>query len=1091
MRVGFIGLGTMGSRMAGNILAAGHQLVVHDLNPAAGEPLLERGASWAVSPAAVAGQVDVIFTSLPGPPQVEAVALSLNGIIGGALPGLAYFDLSTNSPTVMRRIHAEFTPRGVHVFDAPVSGGPDGAASGRLAIWAGGDPEAFEAFLPVLRSFSDAPHLVGPIGSGSIAKLVHNCSGYILQTALAETFTLGVKAGVDPEALWEAVRMGALGRRRTFDTLSRNFLPGRFDPPDFALELARKDVALAVELAREYDVPMRLANLTLMEMTEAMNRGWAKRDSRSAMLLQEERTGVEVRIAPERIAEIVDGGRRQPDPVAEAEVSQSWFDRTIGRMRGKAATPIPATEASPSLAASAPVRPETRESKPPSLLDQARGPESTTTSEKPPSLLDGSPNGAPTGGYYLAPGHIEPVKPPSLLDEQRPTEPVKPPSLLDSDQPIGLDAELGLVGPPTAGVPAVEAPAPEAPAADAPAPAAEGPDGTAPGAPSAVATAITVPAADLAGTPGSGGEPVRPPSIIDDLLDEILDSPPPGTVAAGNGTPAPAAGNAAFIADPATSIGAAAAPGTSGNGAIPADGVMIFPADPGGAAGAGAATLQPGADLPFGAITTADLPVDTAVAAVVAAPALATATADPAGIDDRDDLQAAAAAPGTGGIFYGWVIVGAVFIILMVGSGLGFYNASVILSFAHDELNASLFAVSGGPATFFGISGIAGFLLARRMDRVDLRWFYLAGGALGALALYGLRWVDSIVTYYLFFALFGVAFSVCGLVPSITLVTRWFEVRRKTAISITSTGLSLGGIVLTPVAKNLIKTHQLGGAGPIMALIWVVGIVPLGILLIRSFPYEKGTGPDGTPLGAMTAGRPSSPVQLAGATFVDARRNRFFLFLCLAYALIFFSQVGGLAHLFNLAKERSGDHAGSLALALLAATSVVGRLLGGLIVLRVPTKLFSMILVVLQAAALLCISVAHSSAAIVASAVFLGVSVGNLLMLQPLLLAEAYGVREYAQIYGFNQLIGTIGVASGPFVLGFVHDSGSYTVAFLVAAIGSLLGFLAFLAAGPITGPLHLWGTVPVVARATATPTQPSERLMPAGAGGPLVATAD
>ena len=1080
MRVGFIGLGTMGSRMAGNILAAGHQLIVHDLNPAAGEPLLERGASWAVSPAAVAGQVDVVFTSLPGPPQVEAVALSLNGIIGGALPGLAYFDLSTNSPTVMRRIHAEFARRGVHVFDAPVSGGPDGAASGRLAIWAGGNPEAFEAFLPVLRSFSDAPHLVGPIGAGSIAKLVHNCSGYILQTALAETFTLGVKAGVDPEALWEAVRMGALGRRRTFDTLSRNFLPGRFDPPDFALELARKDVALAVELAREYDVPMRLANLTLMEMTEAMNRGWAKRDSRSAMLLQEERTGVEVRIAPERIAEIVDGGRRQPDPVAEAEVSQSWFDRTIGRMRGKAATPIPATETSPSLAASAPVRPEAREVKPPSLLDQARLSEGTPTSEKPPSLLDRGPDGAPTGGgHYLAPGHIEPVKPPSLLDEQRPTEPVKPPSLLDADQPIGLGAELGLVADPT-----VTGPVPASDAAGADYPGTEDP---APGAPSAAArSAAGAPTVET----GGGVEPVKPPSIIDDLLDEILENPPPGTGVAGNGGSA-----AAFIANPDTSLGAGAPSNGPATAPSAADGFTIFTAEPHG--GAGAATLMPGANLPFGAAVPAEIPADTAVAAVVAAPALATAPVDPGGVDDRDNftvpgVEAAGAVPAaTGGLFYGWVIVGAVFIILMVGSGLGFYNASVILSFAHDELGASLGAVSGGPATFFGISGIVGFLLARRMDKVDLRWFYLAGGALGALALYGLRWVDSILTYYLFFALFGVAFSLCGLVPSITLVTRWFEARRKTAISITSTGLSLGGIVLTPVAKDLIKTHQLGGAGPIMALIWVVGIVPLGILLIRSFPYEKGVGPDGTPLGAMTAGKPSSPAVLAGATFVDARRNRFFVMLCLAYALIFFSQVGGLAHLFNLAKERSGDRAGSLALALLAGTSVVGRLLGGLIVLRVPTKVFSMILVVLQAAALACISISNSSIAIVGSAVFLGVSVGNLLMLQPLLLAEAYGVREYAQIYGFNQLVGTVGVASGPFVLGFVHDGSSYTVAFVVAAVGSILGFLAFLAAGPITGPLHLWGNAPVVARAAATPAASTDRLMPAGAAASLVVTAD
>lgn len=242
----------------------------------------------------------------PAPPEVEAVALGSDGLIEGLRTGQVYFDLSTNSPTLMRRIHRVFIERGVQALDAPVSGGPDGARSGRLAIWVGGDKATYERFLPVLGTMGDRPHYVGPIGAGSIAKLVHNCSGYILQTALAETFTMGVKAGLDPEALWQAVRQGALGRRRTFDTLSRNFLPGRFDPPAFALALARKDVALAVEVGREFDVPMRLANLTLQEMTEAMNRGWAQRDSRSAMLLQEERSGVQVRIPPERVEEIIE-----------------------------------------------------------------------------------------------------------------------------------------------------------------------------------------------------------------------------------------------------------------------------------------------------------------------------------------------------------------------------------------------------------------------------------------------------------------------------------------------------------------------------------------------------------------------------------------------------------------------------------------------------------------------------------------------------------------------------------------------------------------------------------------------------------------
>lgn len=306
MKVGFIGLGTMGSSIAMNAIKGGNSLTVHDVRREAAAPHIAAGATWANSPAELAAGCDVVFSSLPGPTEVETVALGDNGLIEGLSAGDAYFDLSTNSPTCVRRIHAALLVNGVQTLDAPVSGGPDGAASGRLAIWAGGDETTFERCMPVLRSMSDQPFYVGPIGAGSIAKLVHNLSGYILQTALAETFTMGVKAGVPADALWEAVRQGALGRRRTFDTLARNFLPGKFDPPDFALALARKDVSLAVEVGREFDVPMRLSNLTLQELTEAVNRGWEGRDSRSAMLLQQERSGVDIKVEPDRIKEILD-----------------------------------------------------------------------------------------------------------------------------------------------------------------------------------------------------------------------------------------------------------------------------------------------------------------------------------------------------------------------------------------------------------------------------------------------------------------------------------------------------------------------------------------------------------------------------------------------------------------------------------------------------------------------------------------------------------------------------------------------------------------------------------------------------------------
>ena len=305
MRVGFIGLGTMGASMALNTLKGGFSLVVHDINREAAAPHLEAGATWAESPLAVAEASDVIFSSLPGPPEVEAVALGEQGLLHGVQAGKVYFDLSTNSPTLIRRIHGVFAERGVHVLDAPVSGGPHGARTGRLAIWVGGDKGIYEQYKYVLDAIGDKPYYVGPIGAGSIAKLVHNCTGYILQTALAETFTMGIKAGVDPLVLWQAVRQGALGRRQTFDGLTQHFLPGKFDPPDFALRLARKDVTLAVQVGREFDVPMRLANLTLEEMTEAFNRGWGQRDSRVAMLLQEERAGVEVHVPPEHIREIL------------------------------------------------------------------------------------------------------------------------------------------------------------------------------------------------------------------------------------------------------------------------------------------------------------------------------------------------------------------------------------------------------------------------------------------------------------------------------------------------------------------------------------------------------------------------------------------------------------------------------------------------------------------------------------------------------------------------------------------------------------------------------------------------------------------
>jgi 3-hydroxyisobutyrate dehydrogenase len=309
MKIGFIGLGTMGAFMAANLQKSQYKLVVTDVRRDAAKQHLENGAEWADTPKAIAEQCEVVFTSLPGPPEVEGVVFGKNGLLEGARPGLAYFDLSTNSQALVRRINAALAEKGAFGFDAPVSGGPKGAQTGKLAIWVGGDKAVYDKHKKVLDAIGDQAAYIGPIGTATVAKLVHNMAGYAIQTAMAEVFTMGVKAGMDPLDLWKAVRQGALGRRRTFDRVADQFLINRYEPPAFALKLAHKDVTLATNLGRELGVPMRFCQLTLEEMNEALNRGWAHRDSRVPMQLQVERAGVKIEVDPTAVQAVLDADK--------------------------------------------------------------------------------------------------------------------------------------------------------------------------------------------------------------------------------------------------------------------------------------------------------------------------------------------------------------------------------------------------------------------------------------------------------------------------------------------------------------------------------------------------------------------------------------------------------------------------------------------------------------------------------------------------------------------------------------------------------------------------------------------------------------
>jgi 3-hydroxyisobutyrate dehydrogenase-like beta-hydroxyacid dehydrogenase len=315
--VGFIGLGIMGGAMAANLQKAGYALVVNDVRRDAAAPHLAAGASWADTPRELAQCCEVMFTCLPGLPQIESVALGPDGLLAGIRPGHAYFEMSTNSLEMAKRLHGAFADRGAHMLDAPISGGALGAKRGRLAIWVGGDVDAYRRCEPVLKAMGDHPVHVGEIGTGLVTKLVHNCTSQATQAAIAEVFVLGVKAGAEPLALWRAIRQGSIGRRRTFDGLIDEFLPARFEPPNAALRIIQKDMLLATGLGRELGVPMPIANLALADIQQAMNRGWAERDCRSVMLLPQERAGVSIKVDPAAI----DGALRE-DPPAPSDAKR-------------------------------------------------------------------------------------------------------------------------------------------------------------------------------------------------------------------------------------------------------------------------------------------------------------------------------------------------------------------------------------------------------------------------------------------------------------------------------------------------------------------------------------------------------------------------------------------------------------------------------------------------------------------------------------------------------------------------------------------------------------------------------------------------
>ncbi|MCW2779017.1 MAG: major facilitator superfamily 1 [Frankiales bacterium] len=381
-----------------------------------------------------------------------------------------------------------------------------------------------------------------------------------------------------------------------------------------------------------------------------------------------------------------------------------------------------------------------------------------------------------------------------------------------------------------------------------------------------------------------------------------------------------------------------------------------------------------------------------------------------------------------------WRVVAAVGVLLCCVSGFGFYSLAV---YVH------ALTTGGGPFTLADVSratslyllttGLAGVGAAALLARRDAR-LVLAGGAV--LIAAGLACVGRVTEpwqLYGAYALLGLGQAGAGIVPGTTLVARWFVVRRGPAMALATTGLSVGGIAVAPLVAALVSRHPLSTVTPVAAAVFLV-LCLLATAAVVPDPAARGLAPDGGLLG-------DTPAPVDGVTRAVALRTPAFWGISATQALAVLAQVGGLTHLANLVSERASPGLAAASLSCVAVGSFGGRFVGGLVLARVPTSVLFRALLLVQGSALVVLATSHAPAVLLSSAALFGMTIGNVLIVHPLLLGEVFGLRDFARVLSLSGLVATAGVTSGPLVVGLLRDaSGGYLTGYLAAGSSSLLG---------------------------------------------------
>lgn len=404
-------------------------------------------------------------------------------------------------------------------------------------------------------------------------------------------------------------------------------------------------------------------------------------------------------------------------------------------------------------------------------------------------------------------------------------------------------------------------------------------------------------------------------------------------------------------------------------------------------------------------------------------------------------------------VFYGWYVAIACACLMFVGVGVGYYGLPIFLKPLKEAHGWSTTQVSIAPAIYFCVSGLTSAFIGPYVDRYGPTKFMLIGTAINGVSAAFIGLVDELWQLYAVYFVFAVAFGMSSSIAVNAIMTRWFVRKRALAMSISSTGVSLGGVILAPVASLLVDAGGLELATPILGALVLVVALPVILLVISWEPGLMGLGPDGDSAGMIkaAAARPDMAAQYRTWTRPEAMRTVSFWAIFIAFLLVLVAQTGYIIHQVNFLEDRLGSRSeAALTISVTAFGSIVARLVVGIFADGVDRRLLTVVLFVVQGTAILLIIHTQNVAATWILTLIFGLTIGNVYMMQSLLVGEIFGMVSFGAVFGLISLAGQAGSGLGPIGVGFLEDqTGGYTIPFTVTAILTYVAAIAVLFARP------------------------------------------